>query len=89
MFSIDTFENRLRQHLQDAFNVKTIFERTSNEKTKGGRNSIIIKVIGHIKDVPNAIQDLVNLFSSLYTKKFDDKNGEINVKSFKNLIKNF
>ena len=89
MFSIDVFENRLRQHLQDTFNVKTIFERTSNETTKGARNCIIIKVIGQIKDVQNALPYLVNLFSSLNTKKFDDKNGETNIKIFKNLIKIF
>jgi hypothetical protein len=78
MFSIDTFEDRLRQYLQEAFNVKVICERhnNNNEKTKGTKTVIRIKVTGQMNDVDNAMQDLENLFSLLCTKKFDDKTGK-------------
>ena len=77
MFSIDTFEDRLRRYLQETFSVKTIFERNNNhEKTKAGRPSMLIKVTGQNNDAENATRDLVDLFSSLCTKEFDDKNGK-------------
>ncbi len=77
MFSIDKFEDRLQQHLKETFNVKTIIERNIiNDKIKGEKSRIIIKVTGQIKDVENALEDLVNLFTSLRTRKFDDKTGK-------------
>jgi hypothetical protein len=78
MFSIDTFEDRLRKYLQETFNVKAICERYSinNEKTIGAKTGIRIKIIGQMNDTENATDDLENLFSSLCTKKFDDKTGK-------------
>jgi hypothetical protein len=79
MFSIDTFEDRLRQYLQETFSVRTILERTNNnnnaENAKVAKSRIIVKVIGQINDVQNAIQELDDLFASVCTKKFDDKTG--------------
>jgi len=74
MFSIYTFEDRLRQYLQETFNVKAICERHNNNK--GIKTNIPIKITGQMNDVTNAIHDLENLFSSLRTKKFDDKTGK-------------
>ncbi|CAF1381804.1 unnamed protein product [Adineta steineri] len=75
MFSIDRFENRLQQYLQMTFNVKTIFERNNlNEKTKGTKPCILIKMTGQMNDVQNATQELINLFSAVHKKTFEDKN---------------
>ncbi len=77
MFSIKIFEDRLQQYLQDTFNVKTIIERNIiNDKIKGEKSRIIIKIFGQIKDVESAVEDLINLFSSLRTRQFDDKTGK-------------
>jgi hypothetical protein len=78
MFSIDKFEDHLRQYLQDTFNVKVICERYNhnNEKTKGIRTSIRIKLSGQQNDVENVTDELENLFSSVCTKKFDDETGK-------------
>jgi hypothetical protein len=85
MFSINSFEDRLQQHLKETFNVKIIIERnTIPDKIKGEKSRIIIKVIGQSDDMENALNDLVNLFSSLRTRKFDDKTGKKN-----NKIKHF
>ncbi|CAF4224636.1 unnamed protein product [Rotaria socialis] len=76
MFSIDKFEERLRQYLQETFNTKGTFERTghnNNEKSKGIANRILIKLMGQTNDVENALQDLDNLFSSLHTKIFNEQ----------------
>ncbi|CAF3561359.1 unnamed protein product [Rotaria sp. Silwood1] len=78
MFSIDTFEDRLRQYLQETFNVQVTFERTNNnnnnnEKTKGLTNCILIKLMGQMNDLENATKDLYNLFLLLQTKIFNEK----------------
>jgi hypothetical protein len=74
MFSIKAFEDRLQQHLTEIFNVKTIIERsTIKEKTKGEKSRIVLKVSGETKDVENALEDLMNLFSLLRTRIFNDK----------------
>ncbi|CAF5173260.1 unnamed protein product, partial [Rotaria magnacalcarata] len=76
MFSIDTFEERLRQYLQESFNTKGTFEGTgqnNNEKSKGIANRFLIKLMGQPNDVENAVQDLENLFSSLHTKIFNEQ----------------
>jgi len=77
MFSIKIFEDRLQEYLKETFNVKIIIERNIiNDKIKGEKSRIIIKIFGQIKDVENALEDLMNLFSSLRTRQFDDKNGK-------------
>lgn len=78
MFSIETFEDRLRQHLQETYNVRAICERhgNTNENMKGAKNSIRIKITGQTDAVESAIHDLENLFSSLCTKKFDERTGK-------------
>ena len=77
MFSINTFEDRLQQHLKETFNVKTIIERnTIPDKVKGEKSRIIIKVTGQMNDVETALNDLMSLFLSLRTRKFDDKTGK-------------
>ncbi len=48
----------------------------NNEKNKGTKTGIRIKITGQMNDIENATQDLENLFSSLCTKKFDDKTGK-------------
>ncbi|CAF3645504.1 unnamed protein product [Rotaria sordida] len=74
MFSINTFEDRLQQHLKETFNVKVIIERNIiNAKTKGEKIHIMIQLTGQMNDVRSALSDLINLFSSLRTRKFDDK----------------
>ncbi|CAF4120126.1 unnamed protein product, partial [Rotaria sordida] len=79
MFSIDTFEDRLREYLEETFNVQVTFERTNNnnnnnnEKIKGLTNCIFIKLIGQKDDIENATKDLCNLFLSIKTKIFNDK----------------
>jgi hypothetical protein len=82
MFSIDTFEDRLLRYIQETFNVKAICERLNNPKAKGVKTSIGIKITGQMSDVQNTIHDLENLFSSLCTKKFDDKTGKKRLKLF-------
>ena len=77
MFSINTFEDRLQTHLQETFNVKTIIERnTIPDKVKGEKSRIIIKIMGQTNDVESALNDLMNLFSSLRTRTFNDKTGK-------------
>jgi hypothetical protein len=77
MFTLDTFEDRLRQYLERTFNVKTIFERDyRNHKSDEEMTRIIIKITGQMSDIENVLDDLLNLFSSLRTKKFDDKTGK-------------
>jgi hypothetical protein len=77
MFSINTFGDRLQQHLKETFNVKTTIERNIiNDKRKGEKSRIIIKITGQMKDIESALDDLMNLFSSLRTRKFDDKTGK-------------
>jgi len=77
MFSINTFEDRLQQHLKETFNVKTTIERNIiNDKKRGEKSRIIIKITGQMKDIESALDDLMNLFSSLRTRKFDDKTGK-------------
>ncbi|CAF3089011.1 unnamed protein product [Rotaria sp. Silwood2] len=74
MFSINTFEDRLQQHLKETFNVKVIIERNqTHDKIKGEKIHIIIQLTGQMNDVKSALNDLINLFSSLHTRKFDDK----------------
>jgi hypothetical protein len=76
IFSIPTFEGRLQQHFNDTFHVKILIERnTIPDKTKGEKSRIIIKITGQEKDVENAMEDLINLFSTLRTRTFDDKTG--------------
>ncbi len=83
MFSIETFEDRLQRYLQETFNVKLICERSNNnEKTRGPKNSINLKITGQKNDVENAMEDLDNLFSSLRTKKFDNTTGKKRSKFF-------
>jgi len=77
MFTITTFEDRFQQHLKETFNVKTNIERnTVNDKSKGDKSRIIIKITGETNNVENALNDLMNLFLSLRTRKFDDKTGK-------------
>jgi hypothetical protein len=77
MFSIDRFEDRLRQYLHETYKVKTIFDRNNlNEKTKGPKMCIVMKITGQMNEVENAIQDLINLFASIRTRTFDDKTGK-------------
>jgi hypothetical protein len=77
MFSIKLFEDRLQQHLNETFNVKIIIERsTMNEKKKGEKSRIVLKVSGQPKDVENALEDLMNLFSLLRTRIFNDKTSK-------------
>ncbi|CAF3687073.1 unnamed protein product [Rotaria sp. Silwood1] len=70
MFSINTFEARLQQHLKETYNVKVNIER---KKTKEEKIHIIIELIGQMNDVKGALDDLINLFSSIRTRKFNDK----------------
>jgi hypothetical protein len=70
MFLIDKFEDRLREHLEQTFNVKTLIEQS-----KGAKSRIIIKITGEMNDIENALNDLMGLFLSLHTRKFDDKTG--------------
>jgi len=77
MFTINTFEDRFQQHLKETFNVKTNIERnTLNDKSKGDKSRIIIKITGETNNVENALNDLMSLFLSLRTRKFDDKTGK-------------
>ncbi|CAF1511634.1 unnamed protein product [Adineta steineri] len=69
MFSINTFENRLQQYLNETFNVKITIERNTNVD----KSRVIIRITGETNDVDSAMNDLVNLFLSLRTRKFDDK----------------
>ncbi|CAF0856240.1 unnamed protein product [Adineta ricciae] len=74
MFSIERFEDRLKQHLQNVFHVKTTIERRNlSETTKGIRPCIIVKVTGDENEAQNAIQDVMDLFSSKQTKTYDDE----------------
>ncbi|CAF0805827.1 unnamed protein product [Adineta ricciae] len=74
MFSIERFEDRLQQHLQNVFHVKTIIDRRNlSEKIKGIRPCIIVKVTGDENETQNAIQDVMDLFSSKQIKKYDDE----------------
>ena len=77
MFSINTFEDRLQQHLKETFNVKTDLERnTVNDKSKGEKSRIIIRITGQTNDAEGALNDLMSLFLSLRVRKFDDKTGK-------------
>jgi hypothetical protein len=63
--------------LKETFNVKTNIERnTLNDKSKGDKSRIIIKITGETNNVENALKDLMSLFLSLRTRKFDDKTGK-------------
>ena len=77
MFSVPIFEDRLQQYLKETFNVKVLIDRnTINDKTKGEKIRIRLKISGQSNDVENALEDLSNLFSSLHTRKFDDKTSK-------------
>lgn len=79
MFSIEKFEDRLRQHLNDTFHVTVVFERKNfNEKTKGTRRNITIKLTGDVNETENATKEIANLFASKQTKKFDNQTGKKN-----------
>jgi hypothetical protein len=81
MFSIETFEGRLQRYLKETFHVELTCEKSNNnEKTKGPKNSIRLKITGPANDVENAIEDIDNLFSSLRTKKFDNTTGKKRLK---------
>ncbi|UJR14781.1 hypothetical protein I4U23_001769 [Adineta vaga] len=74
MFSIERFEDRLRQYLNGTFHVKLVFERKYfNEKTKGTKPCISIKMTGSENETQNATDELNNLFSSKQTKRFDEE----------------
>lgn len=76
MFSIKIFEDRLEEYLKETFNIKIIIERNIiNNKFKEEKSHIIIKLIGQQNNIDNAFKDLMNLFLSLRTRKFDDKTG--------------
>ena len=77
MFSVQNFEDRLQQHLHETFHVKMTIERpTVDEKSKGEKSRLHLKVIGQTKDVESALEDVFNLFSLLRTRKFDDKTSK-------------
>lgn len=77
MFSVPIFEDRLQQYLNEMFNVKVVIDRyTINEKNKGEKIRIRLKISGHSNDVENALEDLSNLVSLLHTRKFDDKTSK-------------
>lgn len=77
MFKLNKFEERLQEHLNQTYNVKVLIERTViNDKIKGEKSRIIIKISGQTNDVENGLEDLMNLFSSLRTRKYDDKTGK-------------
>ena len=77
MFSMQRFEDRLRDYMEETFHVKIAIEKSgTNDKAKGDRTSILIKVTGASTDADDAFQDLMSLFSSLRTKRYDEKNGK-------------
>jgi len=71
MFAIESFEDRLKQHIETNFHVTLSCERITRAK-----GNIKLKINGSQDDVENAFQELENLFLLLNTKKFDDKNGK-------------
>ncbi|CAF3934972.1 unnamed protein product [Rotaria magnacalcarata] len=74
MFLMDKFEERLQEHLKEICNVNIIIERHAvNDKVKGDKTRIRIKLTGEMNDVESALNDLSNLFSSLRTREFNDK----------------
>jgi hypothetical protein len=71
------FEDRLRDYIEQTFRVKIAIEKSvTNDKAKGDRTSILIKVNGDATDANDAFQELVSLFTSLRTKRYDEKNGK-------------
>lgn len=77
MFSMQRFEDRLRDYMEETFRVKIAIEKSvTNDKAKGDKTSIWIKVTGASTDADDAFQDLMSLFSSLRTKRYDEKNGK-------------
>ncbi|CAM4964904.1 unnamed protein product [Rotaria socialis] len=74
MFLINKFEERLQEHLKGTYNVNIIIERHAvNDKVKGEKTRIRIKLSGEMNDVDSALNDLSNLFSSLRTREFNDQ----------------
>jgi hypothetical protein len=80
MFSVKMFEERLKEYLEGTYNVKASFERSTIGKqatanSKGERMRIMVKIVGQAKDANGAYDDVFNLFSSLRTRKFEEKTG--------------
>jgi hypothetical protein len=72
MFSIEVFERRLQRYLKETFRVELKCERVdNNDKTKGLKNNIRLKIIGESDVVEKAMDYIDNLFSVLSTMKFD------------------
>lgn len=77
MFTIDSFEERLRKYLQDKFHVKVNIERsTTVDKNNAEKSRVLIKFNGQQTDVDNVTEELMNIFTDLKTRKYDDTKGK-------------
>lgn len=65
MFSIEKFERKFQQYIEETFQVKLTHKRE--------RNNLTLELTGSRKtDLDNAIRDIKQLFSLLSTKKFTE-----------------
>ena len=77
MFSIDKFEDRLRQHIEERFSVKMVVKKTGDSaKASADRARITFQVSGQMQHAESAIDDLTELFCSLRTRTFTDQKGK-------------
>lgn len=79
MFSIERFEERLKEHLEQMYDVKAVFEyNPPQDRPPRTRSSVNIRLVGDSDRAEQAEKALSELFSYICNKRYDDTTGEPN-----------